>query len=186
MGDVKLAACLRALMLAYERRIRSDCTTSEELAKEPWRCAEYVAAEDALKPMKLQFTVEGLRNRIATESDEASYEAGVLHPEAPSPAAPVDGGFAAGIEAAAECADAQAARLRENGHSAMALQLDYCSEDIRALAPSLAAEVIRLREMVNAIRVIVELGNRDWSLAGEDLQRIYDLTSLSPDRIAKE
>ena len=65
---------------------------------------------------------------------------------AAAPAAPVDGGFAAGIEAAVKCADAQAARLRENGHSAMALQLDYCSEDIRALAPTaLQAENERLR-----------------------------------------
>ena len=38
---------LRGLMAAYERRIRSNCTTPDEIAKEPWRCAEYVAAEQA-------------------------------------------------------------------------------------------------------------------------------------------
>lgn len=36
------------LMRAYERRIRSDCTL-ETLAKKPWRCMEYIAAEDLLR-----------------------------------------------------------------------------------------------------------------------------------------
>ena len=40
---------IQALMLAYERRIRSLCSTPEELAKEPWRCMEYIAAETLLQ-----------------------------------------------------------------------------------------------------------------------------------------
>lgn len=42
-----LTTCLRDLMLAYERRIRSACTP-EQLKLKPWRVAEYVAAEMAL------------------------------------------------------------------------------------------------------------------------------------------
>lgn len=37
------------LMQAYERRIRSDCTTPEQLAANPWECAEYIKAERFLK-----------------------------------------------------------------------------------------------------------------------------------------
>jgi hypothetical protein len=36
------------LMAAYERRIRTDCTP-EQLAKEPWRCMEYIGAENLLR-----------------------------------------------------------------------------------------------------------------------------------------
>jgi hypothetical protein len=36
--------CLMEMMQAYERRIRSDCTTPEQLAAKPWECAEYVSA----------------------------------------------------------------------------------------------------------------------------------------------
>lgn len=43
-----LEKALRAMMAAYERRVRSDCKTPEDLAKQPWRCSEYVAAEDLL------------------------------------------------------------------------------------------------------------------------------------------
>lgn len=39
---------LRSLLDAYERRVRSSCTTDADLASEPWRCAEYVQAEQAL------------------------------------------------------------------------------------------------------------------------------------------
>ena len=39
---------LRSLMGAYERRVRSACTSSADLDARPWRCAEYVQAEDAL------------------------------------------------------------------------------------------------------------------------------------------
>ncbi len=38
---------LRDLMMAFERRIRSECTP-EQLQQEPWRCWEYIAAENAL------------------------------------------------------------------------------------------------------------------------------------------
>lgn len=37
------------LMQAYERRIRSDCATPEQLASKPWECAEYIKAERFLK-----------------------------------------------------------------------------------------------------------------------------------------
>lgn len=39
---------LRSLMGAYERRVRSACASSADLDARPWRCAEYVQAEDAL------------------------------------------------------------------------------------------------------------------------------------------
>lgn len=44
----RLETALRDLMSAYERRIRSDCKTPEDLAKQPWRCAEFIAAEQAI------------------------------------------------------------------------------------------------------------------------------------------
>ena len=37
------------LMQAYERRIRSDCTTPEQLAAKPWECAEYIRGARYLK-----------------------------------------------------------------------------------------------------------------------------------------
>ena len=37
----KLVVALDLMMGAYERRIRSDCKTHEELAREPWRCGEW-------------------------------------------------------------------------------------------------------------------------------------------------
>lgn len=39
---------IRELLMAYQRRIRSDCTTPEQLAAEPWRCSEYIIAEAIL------------------------------------------------------------------------------------------------------------------------------------------
>jgi len=42
-----LRTALEGLMLAYERRIRSDCTP-EQLEQKPWRVAEYCIAEEAL------------------------------------------------------------------------------------------------------------------------------------------
>ena len=37
------------LMQAYERRVRSDCTTQEQIDKRPWECAEYIKAADYLR-----------------------------------------------------------------------------------------------------------------------------------------
>lgn len=37
------------LMQAYERRVRSDCTTQEQLDKRPWECAEYIKAAEYLR-----------------------------------------------------------------------------------------------------------------------------------------
>lgn len=42
-----LESALLDMMNAYERRVRTDCTP-EQLAKAPWRCAEYMAAEAIL------------------------------------------------------------------------------------------------------------------------------------------
>lgn len=42
---------LMELMQAYERRVRSDCKTQEELDKRPWECAEYRAAADLLRTL---------------------------------------------------------------------------------------------------------------------------------------
>lgn len=49
---------LAALLAAYERRIRSECTP-EQLAAEPWRCAEFIEGERVLadKPANV-LTVE--------------------------------------------------------------------------------------------------------------------------------
>lgn len=44
----ELERVLRNLMGAYERRIRSLCETPQQLERQPWRCAEYTAAENAL------------------------------------------------------------------------------------------------------------------------------------------
>lgn len=40
---------LMEMMKAYERRVRTDCRTPEDLAKRPWECAEYVAAANYLR-----------------------------------------------------------------------------------------------------------------------------------------
>jgi hypothetical protein len=52
---------IKELMLAYERRIRSLCSTPEELANEPWRCMEYIAAETLLSEQPVWVvTISGL------------------------------------------------------------------------------------------------------------------------------
>jgi hypothetical protein len=43
-----LEQALRDLMTAYERRVRSSCTPAD-IDKQPWRCDEFVAAEDVLR-----------------------------------------------------------------------------------------------------------------------------------------
>lgn len=45
----ELSTRLRDMMACYEQRIRSACTP-EQLKLQPWRVAEYVAAEEALRP----------------------------------------------------------------------------------------------------------------------------------------
>ena len=71
----KLKNALRGMMIAYERRIRSECKSAEDLAKEPWRCAEYVAAEQALK-LKLLMPEGWLRDRILADPDSDDPQAG--------------------------------------------------------------------------------------------------------------
>lgn len=51
-GDARYertAHALMEMMRAYERRIRSDCRTQEEIDKRPWECREYLYAADVLK-----------------------------------------------------------------------------------------------------------------------------------------
>lgn len=40
---------MQTIMDAYERRIRSLCADASEIEKEPWRCAEYIAAEQVVR-----------------------------------------------------------------------------------------------------------------------------------------
>lgn len=46
--EKRLSEALRQMMLAYERRIRSDCSTPEQLAAKPWECGEFIYAQRAL------------------------------------------------------------------------------------------------------------------------------------------
>ena len=64
---VNLRAALRAMADAYERKVRTGLT-AEEIAKEPWRCAEYIEAERLCK-MQLRFTNEWLRDKIESDPD---------------------------------------------------------------------------------------------------------------------
>ena len=43
------AHTLMELMKAYERRVRSDCTSQADIDARPWECAEYRAAADYLR-----------------------------------------------------------------------------------------------------------------------------------------
>lgn len=47
--EQRLETALRDMMAAYERRVRSECRTLTDLQHEPWRCMEFVAAEQALQ-----------------------------------------------------------------------------------------------------------------------------------------
>jgi len=49
MSAKPMYIALRDLMTAYERIVRSNCTTPEQLEAKPWRCAEYVQAEDSIR-----------------------------------------------------------------------------------------------------------------------------------------
>ena len=40
---------LMEMMQAYERRVRSDCTTPEQIAAKPWECMEYLRAAEYLR-----------------------------------------------------------------------------------------------------------------------------------------
>jgi len=66
----RLAFALRGMMSAYEHRIRSDCKTQAEIDKQPWRCAQYIVAEEALRPMPLLFSNDSLRRHIDTDPDD--------------------------------------------------------------------------------------------------------------------
>lgn len=48
-------SALNELMDAYERRIRSDCHSQEDLDKQPWRCSEYLQAMRALLSKPVPF-----------------------------------------------------------------------------------------------------------------------------------
>ena len=64
---VALRSALRAMADAYERKVKTGLTP-EAIAKEPWRCAEYIEAERLCK-LELLFTNEWLRSKIATDPD---------------------------------------------------------------------------------------------------------------------
>lgn len=66
---IALRSALRAMVDAYVRRVKTGLT-AEQIAKEPWRCAEYVEAERLLKrPFKLHFTREWLMEKIKNNPD---------------------------------------------------------------------------------------------------------------------
>ena len=66
---LEMRAALRNMADAYVRKMKSGLTP-EEIAKEPWRCAEYIEAERLCKvPMKLHFTAEWLRRKIESNPD---------------------------------------------------------------------------------------------------------------------
>lgn len=50
-----VAPALADLLSAYERRVRSDCASQQDLDAQPWRCAEFIAAESVLagKPVNV-------------------------------------------------------------------------------------------------------------------------------------
>lgn len=50
----KLAFALDLMMGAYERRIRSDCKTPEQLEARPWECAEWRNAQDAIRAYRVR------------------------------------------------------------------------------------------------------------------------------------
>ena len=67
---VELRAALRAMADAYERKVRTGLTP-EEIAKQPWRCAEYVEAERLYRrpPFKLLGDPERMKQKILSDPD---------------------------------------------------------------------------------------------------------------------
>jgi hypothetical protein len=69
----KLYIALRAMMGAYERRIRSLCETPEELARKPWECMEWRVAESACQSFNRRSVAtinEHLKRKIASDPDD--------------------------------------------------------------------------------------------------------------------
>lgn len=64
---IELRAALRNMADAYARKVKTGLT-AEEIAKEPWRCAEYIEAERLCKT-PLLFTNEWLREKIKNDPD---------------------------------------------------------------------------------------------------------------------
>jgi hypothetical protein len=58
--------CLMEMMQAYERRIRSACTTPEQLAAKPWECAEYIKAARYMVACKAEIDA----GRLVTMSEQ--------------------------------------------------------------------------------------------------------------------
>ncbi len=66
---IELRAALRNLADAYVRKVKTGLSAGE-IAKEPWRCMEYVEAERLCKtPFKLHFTKEWLIEKIKNDPD---------------------------------------------------------------------------------------------------------------------
>lgn len=69
------AFCLMEMMQAYERRVRSDCKTPEEIEKRPWECSEYIKAANYMRAVHPVIksasdsadAVAMVNNRVATE-----------------------------------------------------------------------------------------------------------------------
>lgn len=66
---IELRAALRNMADAYVRKVKTGLTPAD-IAKEPWRCAEYVEAERLCKtPFKLNFSKEWLMEKIKNDPD---------------------------------------------------------------------------------------------------------------------
>lgn len=84
---IELRRALRQMADAYVRKVKTGLT-ADEIAKEPWRCAEYIEAERLCRvPLNLHFTEEWLRRKIENDPD-LPCEAGATTP-APTAALPV-------------------------------------------------------------------------------------------------
>lgn len=66
---IALRAALRNMADAYVRKVKTGLTDAE-IAKEPWRCMEYIEAERlCIRPLKLHFTKEWLIEKIKNDPD---------------------------------------------------------------------------------------------------------------------
>jgi hypothetical protein len=67
---IELRAALRAMADAYARKVKTGLT-AEQIAKEPWRCAEYIEAERICKrpPFKLLGDPERMKQKILSDPD---------------------------------------------------------------------------------------------------------------------
>ncbi len=75
---IELKRALRNMADAYVRKVKTGLT-ADEIAKEPWRCMEYIEAERLCKTtLKLHFSEEWLREKIKNDPDNLPCEVGSL------------------------------------------------------------------------------------------------------------